>query len=167
MLSYGAGFALWTALALTKVSGREEGGGVGSSLAGRKRAWGTRAGSPRSGTARGRGWELSPGVLAGLSELSPLSAGRAGAGGGMQRQPDGASRRRAERSAALGRRGPRLQLQPERALRGRGGSQLPARPCGQRHLRLHPAGPGGRNLVPPAHRAARRRRGSQHLPADR
>lgn len=85
----------------------------------------------------------------------------------MQRQPDGASRRRAERSAALGRRGPRLQLQPERALRGRGGGRLPARPRGQRHLRLHPAGPGGRHLVPPAHRAARRRRGSQRLPADR
>lgn len=72
MLSYGAGFALWTALALTKVSGREEGGGVGSSLAGRKRAWGTRAGSPRSGTARGRGWGLSPGILA-VSQSSPRS----------------------------------------------------------------------------------------------
>lgn len=106
-------------------------------------------------------------MLAGLSALSPLSAGRAGAGGGMQRQPDGADRRRAERSAALGRRGPRLQLQPERTLRGRRGGRLPARTRGQRHLRLHPAGPGGRHLVPPAHRAARRRRGSQHLPADR
>lgn len=85
----------------------------------------------------------------------------------MQRQPDGASRRRAERPAAVGSRGPSLQLQPERALGGRGGGRLPARPHGQRLLRLHPAGPGGRDLVPAPHRAVRRRGGCQHLRADR
>lgn len=72
MLSYGAGFALWTALALTKVSGREEGGGAGSPLAGRRRAWDTRAGSLRTGTARGRGWGLSPGHRR-VSQSSPRS----------------------------------------------------------------------------------------------
>lgn len=85
----------------------------------------------------------------------------------MQRQPDGAARCRAERPAAVGRRRPSLQLQPERGLRGRGGGRLPARPDGQRLLRLHRSGPGGRHLVPAPHRAARRRGGCQHLRADR
>lgn len=66
MLSYGAGFALWTALALTKVSGwgwrwRS------SPLAGRSPErcggdGGGRAGLPRIGTQRGRGWRGEPGA---------------------------------------------------------------------------------------------------------
>lgn len=96
-----------------------------------------------------------------------LSAGRARGGCGLQRQSDGAPRGRAERLAALERRGPRLQLQPDGTLRGRTARRLPARQRRQRFLRLHRAGLGSRDVVPPPHRAARRRGGRQRHPADR
>lgn len=58
MLSYGAGFALWTALALTKVSG---------GLCGSRSSEVPAEPGGRS-TQRGRGWEVSPGGVRRLAE---------------------------------------------------------------------------------------------------
>lgn len=84
MLSYGAGFALWTALALTKVSGVCGGGrceGRPSQVPakpGNGGSGGGQASLPRTGTARSgeRVWEAIPGagVSRRLSQgFSPLS----------------------------------------------------------------------------------------------